>query len=70
MNNKETAKKGIFNFVWGVICAVLICLKLNHAINWSWGLILLPLYLPLGFVCLTAIFAVAILVAEAVREDK
>lgn len=58
-----------FYFFWGVLCAVLICLKYTHVINWSWGLVLLPLYAPLVLIAVIVIIAIAYLVAEEVKKQ-
>lgn len=42
------------------IFLVLLILKLANVINWSWWLITLPLWFP--FICLVAIFCVALVV--------
>lgn len=66
---KDNNSHSGFYFIWGVICAVLICLKFTHVINWSWGLILLPLYAPLALFVIILIIAVAYLVAEEVKKQ-
>lgn len=65
----DNKMRGVVYFLWGVICAVLICLKVTHIINWSWGLILLPVYGPLAILILCAII-VATVITYKDMEDK
>lgn len=66
---KENNSHNGFYFIWGVICAVLICLKYTHVINWSWGLVLLPLYAPLALLGIIVVIAIGFLVAEEVKKQ-
>lgn len=50
-NNTTTVKHSGIGF-FGLLGILFIGLKLTGHINWSWWLVLLPLYGPLGFAVL------------------
>ena len=70
MKKKDNNSHNGFYFFWGVICAVLICLKITHVINWSWGLVLLPVYGPLALVIFLAIIIAAVIASKDIDIDK
>lgn len=53
-------------FVFTVWLAIFITLKLVHVVAWSWLLVLLPLWIYLGFWMLVFLIAVIIKVLEDV----
>lgn len=64
MNKENKKTHGGFYFIWGVICAVLVCLKITHVINWSWALVLLPFYVPAAIIVIVIIAAAAVIIAK------
>ena len=58
-NSSSSSSSGIGFF--GLLTVALIVLKLMGYINWSWWLVLLPLYGPMAIVLL--IFAVVAVIA-------
>jgi len=59
-NSMKTEKSGGIGFL-GLLGLLFIGLKLGGIIDWSWWLVLLPLYGPLLFI-VAAIFMVTVLV--------
>ena len=47
----------------GLLAIVFITLKLTNVIDWSWWLVLLPLYGPLAFVCVILLIVAVVAVA-------
>lgn len=66
--NNEAASSGL-NFT-SLLTIVFITLKLTHYIDWSWYLVLLPLYGPLallGVICVVVLILIFFcLVLEAI----
>ena len=59
MNNKQSASSGGIGIL-GIIQAVFIILKLlgiSPVATWSWGLVLLPLWIELGLIVLILIIS-------------
>lgn len=46
--------------IFMILGAVFITLKLCHVIDWSWWLVLMPIYLPLGLFLVFALIFCAI----------
>ncbi len=53
MSNKSSSSGGISFF--GLLTIVFVTLKLCAVINWSWWLVLLPIYAPIALVIAIAI---------------
>lgn len=62
MANSNSSSGGI-GFL-GLLTIVFIVLKLTHVINWSWILVLLPLWVNIGLVVFIIIVAVILAIAE------
>ena len=56
-NNKVEVKNGGIGFL-GVLQIVFIVLKLIGKINWSWGLVLAPLWAPLALTVLACVIVI------------
>lgn len=55
----------------GLLGLLFLGLKLGHAIDWSWWLVLLPFYGALGlFLAGSAIILIAARISEAIKADK
>lgn len=55
-NSKSASAGGVG--VLGVIQIVFIILKLVGVISWSWGLVLIPLWISLGFLAIVIILVI------------
>lgn len=53
-NNSSAASGGIGFF--GLLQVAFIVLKLVGVINWSWGAVLIPLWIEIGLVAATLLF--------------
>lgn len=56
--SKETVTGGVS--AWTVLLIVFIVLKLCNLIDWSWGWVLSPLWIPLSIVVLVVIIVLFI----------
>lgn len=57
--------------IGGVLSALLIVfivLKVTNVINWSWGLVLLPLWIGLGIVAIVFVIAVIVAIIAAIKS--
>lgn len=71
MSESSNASSGGIGFM-GLLAIVFITLKLTGFINWSWWLVLLPLYGPLLFILALAVvvFCVAFIARRFTRKSK
>lgn len=68
MTDKKVAVNGGIGFL-PLLCIVFITLKLTGVINWSWWLVLLPLYGPLALILVgIAIFVLIVAVVELINS--
>lgn len=54
--------------VLSVLLIVFIVLKVTNVINWSWGLVLLPLWIGLGIVAIVFVIAVIVAIIAAIKS--
>lgn len=54
--------------ILSVLLIIFIILKVTNVISWSWGLVLLPLWIGLGLVGLVFIIAVVIAIIAAIKS--
>lgn len=54
--------------ILSVLLIIFIVLKVTNVISWSWGLVLLPLWIGLGLVGLVFIIAVVIAIIAAIKS--
>ena len=66
MNKNKSISTGGSIGLTGIILAVLIALKIAGVIDWSWWIVLMPLWVEIGLVALVVliIYVVAILKKE------
>lgn len=54
--------------ILSVLLIIFIVLKVTNVISWSWGLVLLPLWIGLGLVGFVFIIAVIIAIIAAIKS--
>lgn len=54
--------------ILSVLLIIFIVLKVTNVISWSWGLVLLPLWIGLGLVGLVFIIVVIIAIIAAIKS--
>lgn len=52
-----------------ILLIIFIILKVAGVINWSWGIVLLPLWIDLGAIGIICLIAIIIAIVVAVRES-
>lgn len=65
-NNRSSAAGGGLNIL-GVVEIVFIILKLLGIINWSWWIVLIPLWIDLG---ITLLIILVIIIVAIIKANK
>lgn len=69
-NNKtKIVSSGGIGFL-GALQIVFIILKLCKVINWSWWLVLIPIYISVGLFIAILIFAIVLVIIGAIIENR
>ena len=66
-NNRSSAAGGGFSIL-GVVEIVFIILKLLGIINWSWWIVLIPLWIDLGITLLVILFIIVAIIMANKRK--
>ena len=66
-NNRGTTAGGGLNIL-GVVEIVFIILKLLGIINWSWWIVLIPLWIDLGITLLVILVIIVAIIIDNKRE--
>lgn len=56
--------------ILSILLIIFIILKVAGVINWSWGIVLLPLWIGLGAIGVAFLIAIIIAIVVAVRQSK
>lgn len=56
--------------ILSILLIIFIILKVSGVINWSWGIVLLPLWIGLGAIGVAFLIAIIIAIIVAVRQSK
>lgn len=56
--------------ILSILLIIFIILKVSGVINWSWGIVLLPLWIGLGTIGIAFLIAIIIAIVVAVRQSK
>ena len=67
-NSSSTTSGGTGFF--GLLQVAFIVLKLCKVINWSWWLVLLPLWIELGLVAIILIIGAIIVISQSKKSDN
>ena len=56
--------------ILSILLIIFIILKVAGVINWSWGIVLLPLWIGLGAIGIICLIAIIIAIVATVRQSK
>lgn len=56
--------------ILSILLIIFIILKVVGVVNWSWGIVLLPLWIGLGAIGVAFLIAIIIAIVVAVRQSK
>lgn len=56
--------------ILSILLIIFIILKVAGVISWSWGIVLLPLWIGLGAIGVAFLIAIIIAIVVAVRQSK
>ena len=58
------------NGIFAILLIMFIIFKVTGVVSWSWGIVLLPLWIWLGMVGVTCVLAIVIAIIVAIRKSK
>lgn len=56
--------------ILSILLILFIILKVTGVISWSWGIVLLPLWILLGIIGVVCFLAIVIAIIVAIRKSK
>ena len=56
--------------ILSILLIIFIVLKVVGVISWSWGIVLLPLWIELGMIGIVCFLAIIIEIIVAIRKSK
>ena len=70
MNNEKITINWNIDGILLILLILFIILKVTGVISWSWGIVLLPLWILLGIIGVACFLAVVIAIIVAIRKSK
>ena len=70
MNNEKITINWNIDGILLILLILFIILKVTGVISWSWGIVLLPLWILLGIVGVACFLAIVIAIIMAIRKSK
>ena len=70
MNNEKITINWNIDGILLILLILFIILKVTGVINWSWIIVLLPLWILLGIVGVACVLAIVIAIIVAIRKPK
>ena len=70
MNNEKITINWNIDGILLILLILFIILKVTGVIGWSWGIVLLPLWILLGIVGVVCFLAIVIAIIVAIRKPK
>ena len=70
MNNEKITINWNIDGILLILLILFIILKVIGVISWSWGIVLLPLWILLGIVGVACFLTVVIAIVVAIRKSK
>ena len=66
LGNKKKGQENVMKWLVIILTAMFTGAKLAHIISWSWWLVLLPVWIYMGFMLLLLLIAFVVVVIEDV----
>ena len=70
MNNEKITINWNIDGILLILLIIFIVLKVTGAISWSWGIVLLPLWILLGIIGVAFFLTIVIAIIVAIRKSK
>ena len=70
MNNEKITINWNIDGILLILLILFIILKVTGVISWSWGIVLLPLWILLGIIGVVCFLAIVIAIIVAIRNRK
>ena len=70
MNNEKITINWNIDGILLILLILFIILKVAGVISWSWGIVLLPLWILLGIIGVACFLAIVIAIIVAIRKSK
>ena len=70
MNNEKITINWNIDGILLILLILFIILKVTGVISWSWGIILLPLWILLGIIGVAFFLTIVIAIIVAIRKSK
>ena len=70
MNNEKITINWNIDGILLILLILFIILKVTGVISWSWGIVLLPLWILLGIVGVVFFLAIIVAIIVAIRKSK
>ena len=70
MNNEKITINWNIEAILLILLIIFIVLKVTGVISWSWGIVLLPLWILLGIIGVAFFLAIVVAIIVAIRKSK
>ena len=70
MNNEKITIDWNIDGILLILLILFIILKVTGVISWSWGIVLLPLWILLGIIGVAFFLAIIVAIIVAIRKSK
>ena len=70
MNNEKITIDWNIDGILLILLILFIILKVTGVISWSWGIVLLPLWILLGIIGVAFFLAIVVAIIVAIRKSK
>ena len=70
MNNEKIAINWNIDGILLILLILFIILKVTGVISWSWGIVLLPLWILLGIIGVACFLTIVVAIIVAIRNSK
>ena len=70
MNNEKITINWNIDGILLILLILFIILKVTGVISWSWGIVLLPLWILLGIIGVALFLTIVIAIIVAIRKSK
>ena len=70
MNNEKITINWNIDGILSILLILFIILKVTGVISWSWGIVLIPLWILLGIIGVAFFLTIVIAIIVAIRKPK
>ena len=70
MNNEKITIDWNIDGILLILLILFIILKVTGVISWSWGIVLLPLWILLGIIGVACFLTIVVAIIVAIRKSK